>query len=275
MDLIFQAAIIGALQGLTEFLPLSSSAHLIVVPPLLGWNDPFINSAAFDVMLHAGTLVALLLYFWRDVLALLAAGWAALRERSLKDDPQRRLAAFLVVSVIPAAILGALGESFFDEYFRERLLLVPLLMVVGALILAAAEWYGRRQRTLDGLTIGDSISIGVAQTLALFPGISRSGITIATGLFRGLERESAARFAFLMGIPVIGGATIWKMRTLVAAPPSSADFAALIVGMVVSAVVGVLAIGVLLRYLRTNTTAIFILYRLVFAVVVGALLIAR
>ena len=173
----------------------------------------------------------------------IAAGWAALRERSFEDDPQRRLAAFLVISVIPAAILGALGESFFDEYFRERLLLVPLLMAVGALILAAAEWYGRRQRPLDGLTIGDSVSIGVAQTLALFPGISRSGITIATGLFRGLERESAARFAFLMGIPVIAGATIWKMRALVAAPPSSADFAALIVGMVVSAVVGTLAIG--------------------------------
>ena len=106
MDLLFQAFIIGAVQGLSEFLPISSSAHLIVLPPLLGWDDPFLNSATFDVMLHAGTLVALLVYFWRDVLRLIAAGWAALRARSLADDPDRRLAALLLVSIVPAALLG-------------------------------------------------------------------------------------------------------------------------------------------------------------------------
>src|SRR5262245_49267326 len=117
MDLIFQAVVIGIVQGLTEFLPVSSSAHLILVPPLLGWNDPFINSASFDVMLHLGTLLALVVYFWRDLIALIAAGLASIRDRSVAGDPNRRLAWLLVISVIPAALLGVFGESFFDSYF--------------------------------------------------------------------------------------------------------------------------------------------------------------
>ncbi len=144
MELLFQAFVIGAIQGLTEFLPISSSAHLIVLPPLLGWDDPFLNSATFDVMLHAGTLLALLVYFWRDVLRLVAAGWAAIQERTVAGDPDRRLAAFLVISIIPAALLGVTLESFFDTYFRERLILIPVIMVAGALLLWAAERYGRR-----------------------------------------------------------------------------------------------------------------------------------
>jgi undecaprenyl-diphosphatase len=277
MDLLFQAFIIGAVQGLSEFLPISSSAHLIVLPPLLGWDDPFLNSATFDVMLHAGTLIALLVYFWRDLLRLIAAGWAALRERSLADDPDRRLAALLLVSVVPAALLGVTFEKFFDDYFREdpHLIYIPLIMVFGALLLWAAERYGRRVRDLDRMSIGDAVTIGAAQALALFPGTSRSGVTIAAGLFRGLTRESAARFAFLMGIPVIGGATLWKMRTLVTDPPASSDFGALIVGMVSAAVFGLLAISFLLRYLRTHDLGIFIAYRLVFAAVVFILLAIR
>jgi undecaprenyl-diphosphatase len=277
MDLLFQAFIIGAIQGLTEFLPVSSSAHLILAPQLLGWDDQFLNSATFDVMLHAGTLVALLVYFWRDVVRLVHAGWAALRARSLADDPDRRLAAMLVVSIIPAALLGVAFEKFFDDYFREddHLIYIPVLMVVGALILWAAERFGRSVRGLDRLRLKDALTIGAAQALALFPGTSRSGVTIAAGLFRGLTRESAARFAFLMGIPVIGGATIWKMRTLVSQPPASDQFGALIVGMVSAAVFGLLAISFLLRYLRTHDLGIFIAYRLVFAAVVAILLVIR
>jgi undecaprenyl-diphosphatase len=277
MDLLFQAFIIGAVQGLSEFLPVSSSAHLIVLPPLLGWDDPFLNSATFDVMLHAGTLIALLVYFWRDVLRLISAGWAALRERTLGDDPDRRLAALLLVSIVPAALLGVTFEKFFDDYFREdpHLVFIPVIMVAGALLLWAAERVGSRSRDLDRMNAADAVTIGTAQALALFPGTSRSGVTIAAGLFRGLTRESAARFAFLMGIPVIGGATIWKMRTLISEPPVGDQFGALIVGMLSAAIFGLLAISFLLRYLRTHDLGIFIAYRLIFAAVVAILLAVR
>jgi len=275
MDLLFQAIVLGVLQGLTEFLPISSSAHLIVVPQLLGWDAALLNSASFDVMLHMGTLVALLVYFWRDVLRLLAAGWDALRERRVGDDPDRRLALLLVISVVPAALLGALGESFFDRTFREHLILVPVLLVVGALILWLAERFGTRTRGLTRMDTGDAMVIGGAQALALFPGISRSGVTIAAGLFRGLERETAARFAFLMGIPVIAGAGLWKAREIVAEPPASGDLVALFAGMAAAAIAGLVAISFLLRYLRTNSTGIFIAYRLVAAAVWAVLLLMR
>jgi undecaprenyl-diphosphatase len=277
MDLLFQAFVIGALQGLAEFLPISSSAHLILAPELLGWTDPFLNSATFDVMLHGGTLVALLVYFWRDVLRLVAAGWAALRERSLAGDPDRRLAGLLLVSVVPAALLGALFESFFDDYFRAdaNLWLIPLIMVVGAIVLWVAERIGRLDRELDRLHLGDALAIGIAQAFALFPGTSRSGVTIAMGLFRGLTRESSARFAFLMGIPIIAGATLWKMRTLVTAPQPSDQLGVLIVGTLSATLFGLLAISFLLRYLRTHDLGIFIAYRLVFAAIVTAVLLTR
>jgi len=275
MDLLFHAFVIGAIQGLTEFLPVSSSAHLIVVPQLLGWHDPFLNSATFDVMLHGGTLVALLVYFWRDVIRLVGAGWAAVRERTLAGDPDRRLAAMLFVSIIPAALLGVAFESFFDTYFRDNLLLIPVIMVLGALLLWAAERFGRGVRSLERIQFKDALTIGAAQALALFPGTSRSGVTIAAGLLRGLTRESAARFAFLMGIPVIGGATLWKMRTLIGDPPAGDQLGALVVGMLSAAIFGLLAISFLLRYLRTHDLGIFIAYRLVFAAVVAILLLIR
>ena len=216
MDLLFQAIVIGIVQGLTEFLPVSSSAHLIIVPRLLGWDDPFINSAAFDVMLHMGTLVALLIYFWRDLLRLLGAWLASIRDRRIGDDPDRRLAWLIFISMLPGAILGAALESFFDTFFHDpsRLIFVAVLLAIGALVLWAAERVGRRTRSLEDLRVPDAVIIGAAQAGALFAGISRSGITIAAGLFVGLEREAAARFAFLMAVPIIGGAGLWKSREL-------------------------------------------------------------
>jgi len=280
MDHLFQAIVIGIVQGLTEFLPVSSSAHLILIPPLLGWTDPFLNTATFDVMLHMGTLLALLAYFWRDAIRLVSAWLASIRDRSLAGDPDRRLAWLLVVSVVPAAILGALGESFFDTFFRdpahsERLYGVCALLIVGALILLAAERVGRRERPIEGTNLVDAVIIGVAQALALFPGISRSGITIATGLFRGLERDAAARFAFLMGIPVIAGAGIWKLRDIIGAPQGSIEYGSLAAGFVAAAIVGFLSIGFLLRFLRAHSTGIFIAYRIVFALLVAAILFLR
>jgi undecaprenyl-diphosphatase len=274
MQTILQAVFIGIVQGLTEFLPVSSSAHLIVVPRLLGWHDAFLNSAAFDVMLHVGTLLALVGYFARDLLRLLRAFLASLVERTLADDPERRLAWLLLVSVIPAALLGATLESFFDTYFRERLALVAALLLVGAGILWLAERQGRRERGLSQMRLRDALVIGAAQALALFPGTSRSGITIAAGLFLGLERAAAARFAFLMAVPVIAGAGLWKSRELLGAGAIGYDPVVLLAGMVAAAVSGLLAIGLLLRFLRDHSTGLFIAYRVLFAGLVFVWLLA-
>jgi undecaprenyl-diphosphatase len=271
---IVQAIIIGVVQGLTEFLPISSSAHLILLPRVLGWDHELLNSATFVVMLHMGTLAALLLYFWRDVIELMGAGWAALRERSLAGDPRRRLAFVLLVSLVPAAIVGLLLEGWIEAFFREAILLIPLILVVGAVILWLAERVGTRQRDLDHADFGDAAVIGTAQALALFPGISRSGITLAAGLFRGLTREAAARFAFLMGIPIIAGAGLWKVRGIIAGGAGEVDLVVLAAGVIAAALSGWLAIGLLLRYLRTHSTGIFIAYRFAAAAVFVVLLLA-
>jgi undecaprenyl-diphosphatase len=272
---IVAAIVIGVVQGLTEFLPISSSAHLILLPRALGWDDELINSPEFVVMLHMGTLAALLAYFWRDVLALIAAGWAALRERSLGGDPERRLALVLLLSVLPAALFGFLFEDWIESSFRATILAIPLLLVVGAAILWLAERLGTRDRGLDRVTYADAALIGAAQALALLPGISRSGITLAAGLLRGLERAAAARFAFLMGIPIIAGAGSWKARSIAGGEAGDVDVAALVAGVVTAALSGWLAIDLLLRYLRTHSTAIFIVYRLVAAAIWTALLVGR
>ena len=275
MDSLLHAAILGVVQGLTEFLPISSSAHLILVPQFLGWKDPFLDSAAFDVMLHMGTLVALLAYFWRDLIRLLVAWLGSIRDRRIGDDPDRRLAWLVVISTIPAAILGATLESFFDTTFRQTIGWIGVFVLVGAALLWLAERWGSRTRGLDKMTTRDAGVIGVAQAIALFPGISRSGITIAAGLYLGLEREAAARFAFLMAVPVIGGAGLWKARTLVGTGLEGAQGDQLIVGSVTSAIFGFLAIWGLLGYLRQHGTGIFVAYRILFAASVFVFLLSR
>jgi undecaprenyl-diphosphatase len=226
-------------------------------------------------MLHAGTLLALFVYFWRDVGRLLSAAWAALRERSLADDPDRRLALLLLISIIPAALLGVAFESFFDHWFRDNLLAIPTIMLVGALFLWVADRFGQGRRDLDAARLQDAVVIGGAQALSLFPGTSRSGVTIGTGLLLGLTREAAARFAFLMGIPIIAGATLWKVRALAGTGISSDDLVLMLAGMASAAVSGLLAIRFLLRYLRSHGLGVFVAYRVVFAVIVAAVLLAR
>jgi undecaprenyl-diphosphatase len=267
VELALQAAFIGLVQGLTEFIPISSSAHLIALPRVLGWNDPFLNSNVFDVMLHMGTLVALLIYFWTDLVRLLLAWLASIRDRTIGTDADRRLAWLLVISVIPGALLGALGESFFDTYFREHsLLFIAGLLAIGATLLWVAEAVGRRRREMAELSPLDALGIGVAQALALFPGISRSGITIAGGLFLGLTREAAARFSFLMATPIIAGAGVWKARDLVGGGLQGADVMPLVAGFVMAMLAGLAAIAFLLAYLRRRSTGLFIGYRYVAAI---------
>ncbi len=275
MESHLQAVVIGIIQGLTEFLPISSSAHLIVVPQLLGWNDPFLNSNEFDVMLHLGTLAALLVYFGRDLAGLARAFGYSVRQRRIGGDPQRRLAWLLLLTVIPAALLGVALEEFFDTFFRDELGVDGVLLLVGAGLLALAERFGSRARDLDRLRARDALAIGLAQAFALFPGISRSGITIAAGLFVGLDRPAAARFAFLMGTPIIAGAGLWKLRSLLSGEVGPFDPTVLFVGMAAAAISGLLAIGFLLAYLQRRSTALFIGYRVVFALLVFAMVLTR
>lgn len=268
MDTLVQAVVMGVVQGLTEFLPVSSSGHLIIVPALLGWDDRFIESLSFSVMLHLATLMALLLFFRADWLRLIPAGFASIRERSIGVDPDRRLAWLLVLSTIPAVVAGLLLNDLIETSFREARL-VAVTLVVGAAILWLAERTGTRTRRVAELSTAGAIGIGAAQALALVPGISRSGISISAGLFAGLDRESAARFSFLMATPVTAGAGLYEFGKLISGD-SGVDVALgpLLAGMIAALVAGLAAISVLLRYLRTHPTTIFIVYRLVLAGVV-------
>jgi undecaprenyl-diphosphatase len=268
MDLIVQAVILGIVQGLTEFLPISSSGHLILVPALLGWDDAFLESLAFSVMLHLATLLALLVYFRADWLRLVPAGLAALRDRSFRGDPDRRLAWLLAVTTVPAMIVGLALNDMIETTFREPRL-VAVTLVVGAAILWLADRLGSRNRTMTGLTFPIAVGIGAAQALALVPGISRSGISISAGLFAGLDRESAARFAFLMATPITFGAGVWELRKLVAGESAVVvQLEPLVAGMLASLVSGLVAITVLLRFLRTHGVGLFVAYRIALAALV-------
>ncbi len=274
MDQLFQAFVLGVVQGLTEFLPISSSGHLIVIPYLLHWDDPFITSLGFTVALHAGTLIALLIYFRDDWFRLIPAGLAAIRDRSFRGDPDRRLAWLLVVSTIPAAILGVLLNDPIENQIRQANV-VAVLLVVGAGILWIADRWSRAHHPLERLSMRGAFGIGLAQALALFPGVSRSGISISAALFAGLSREDAARYSFLMATPVIAGAVVYEGFKLVKGGEVATEAGPLIVGVLAAFVSGVLAIAWLLRYVRTRSYNIFVAYRLVLAAVVLAVFLTR
>jgi undecaprenyl-diphosphatase len=268
MDTFVQAIVMGIVQGLTEFLPVSSSGHLIIVPALAGWHDPFITSLAFSVMLHIGTLVALLVYFREDWLRLIPAGLATIRDRSFAGDPDRRLAWLIAVATVPALIIGVLLSDIAEERFRE-VGLVALMLVVGGGILWLAERQGSRRLLAVDLTFPKAVTIGFAQALALVPGISRSGISISAGLFAGLERESAARFSFLMATPITAAAAAYETIKVVSGGSGVVvEVGPLIAGMAAALVSGFFAIAILLRFLRTRSTDIFVLYRVILAAVV-------
>ena len=268
MDPVVQALVMGIVQGLTEFLPISSSGHLIIVPFMFGWTDPFITSLAFSVMLHIGTLAALLVYFWADWIRLVPAGFAAIRDRSFRADPDRRLAWLLVAATIPAAIAGFVLNDLIETAFRE-IGLVAVTLVVGAIVLWLADRWGGRTKGVGDVTFPVAVTIGAAQALALVPGISRSGISISAARFAGLNREAAARFSFLMATPITAGAAVFEIRKLMSGDTSvGVETLPLIVGMLSAFVAGMLAIGFMLRYLRTRSLNIFVAYRLVLAAIV-------
>ena len=268
MDQLVQAVVLGIVQGLTEFLPVSSSGHLIIVPALFGWHDPFIDSLAFSVMLHIATLLALLVYFREDLLRLVPAGLAAIRDRSLGDDPDRRLAWLLAVATIPAVIAGVLLNDAIETAFRQPRL-VAVTLVIGAAILFLADRLGSHSRRVESISFPLAFGIGAAQALALVPGVSRSGISISAGLFGGLDRESAARFAFLMATPITAGAGLWELRKVLTGEAGvDIPIVPLLAGMLAALIAGLLAIAVLLRYLRTHGVGVFVAYRLALAALV-------
>jgi undecaprenyl-diphosphatase len=268
MDQVIQAVVLGIVQGLTEFLPVSSSGHLIVVPALLGWDDPFIESLAFSVMLHVATLLALLIYFREDWRRIIPAGLATLGDRSFRGDPDRKLAWLLVASTVPAVIVGVALNDLIETAFREPRL-VAITLVVGGALLWIADRLGSRRREMSSLTFPLAMGIGAAQAIALVPGVSRSGISISAGLFAGLTREAAARYAFLMATPITAGAGAWELRKIVSGEAGvDLPIVPLLAGMVAALIAGLLAIAVVLRYLRSNGVGVFVAYRLVLAALV-------
>jgi len=278
MELVVQAALIGLLQGLTEFIPISSSAHLALAPWIAGWDSRgLIGSLAFDVFLHLGTLVALLAYFARDWVRYLGAIVASLRERRIGHDPERRMAWLLVAASVPAALIGFAFEGVISETFHGNndpaRLAIAGFMVLGAIALLLADRLGTHDREMEQLTTPSALGIGVSQALALLPGISRSGATITAGLGLGLTREAAARFSFLLATPITLGAGLYGSRKLLTEPHPGNEWLAMAVGFGVAALSGTIAIGFLLAWLRRRSVTIFSIYRIVFAAVVVGLVI--
>ncbi|MEE8390147.1 MAG: undecaprenyl-diphosphatase UppP [Anaerolineae bacterium] len=262
---LFQAFILGVLQGATEFLPVSSSGHLVLVPWLLNWPA---SSLVFDAVVHWGTAVAIIAYLWRDWVTLVSAAFRSLpailgKETGFfRQNPvsgEARLAWLIILGTVPAALIGYLLEDFFEEMFAHPVAAAGFLLVTAAL-LAVSERLGRRERDLDTLDWLDALLVGLAQALAIFPGISRSGSTIATGLARGLRRESAARFSFLLATPVILGAGLLKVVDLVQIGGLAAQAPLLVVGFVSAGVVGFGCIHFLLRYLQRRPLYPFAIY---------------
>ena len=260
---ILQAIILGIVQGLTEFLPISSSGHLIIVPWLFNWHylleHPDFNKT-FDVALHLGTFIAVVVYFWREVVDLLSAWVRSIAHRSLADS-EGRLAWLLIVSTIPAAALGVALESFIEDQLG-RPYLIAILMIVFAVVMFAIDHIARLDRDLHDLSWFDAVLIGFAQALALAPGVSRSGVTMMTGLLVRLDRESAARYSFLLSIPVIGGAAAFKGLEVAkdGLPPGTAG--AFLVGMAAAAASGFAAIWFTLAYLKRHNFNLFVVYRI-------------
>jgi undecaprenyl-diphosphatase len=272
---LLQVIVLGIIQGLTEFLPISSTAHLVVIPRLLGWPD---QGLAFDIALHAGTLAAVLIYFFRDWLQVLAQGFGL---RTSGGDPalrrNRGLLWLLVLGSIPAGIAGLLFQKKAETLWRENLWVIAGTSIGVALIMWLADALGRRQKDLGHLNIADSILIGLAQACAVVPGVSRSGSTISAGLFRNFDRMAAARFSFLLSTPVIAAAALKDFYDLMKHEggfPAEMRTAFLL-GILVSGITGCVAIQFFMNFLRQRSLGVFVAYRLFFGIIVIALAVFR
>jgi undecaprenyl-diphosphatase len=281
---IYQAVVLAIVQGLGEFIPISSSGHLIIVRRLLGWNELSpAHELSFDVALHFGTLLSVLFYFRRTWFQIIRAalGGKVVRfsessgtDTNLTAEEQKEehmLLWFMAIATIPGAIAGKLLEHSAEDYFREHIFLIAGALIVVALLMWLAEKLDKLNTPLTGITFLDSLIIGVAQAFALMPGVSRSGATITAGMFLGLTREAAVRFSFLLSTPLIAGAALLKAHELRKEGLPHDMQMPVLVGIIVSALVGYAAIAWLIRYLQSNSLRPFIIYRIVAGVVVIAL----
>ncbi len=263
-----EAVILGIVQGLTEFLPVSSSAHLRIVPALLGWEDP---GAAFTAVLQLGSLVAVVGYFFKDLFGMAKGAWTAVTDRSSPPTPAARHLLYIVIGTIPVAILGTLLKHRIEGSFRS-LYVVAGAQIFFGLLLGVVEKLSRKTRTFDEITLRDATVIGTAQALALVPGASRSGVTIFAAMGLGFERAAAARFSFLLSVPAVAGACLKELKEVLHAKDVSHGMLAL--GLAVTVVVSYASIAWLLKFLRTRTTMPFVVYRVALGVLIFALLAA-
>ncbi|MBD6617432.1 undecaprenyl-diphosphate phosphatase [Komarekiella sp. 'clone 1'] len=268
---ILQAIILGFVQGMTEFLPISSTAHLKVVPVVLGWGDP---GVAFTAIIQLGSIAAVLWYFWGDLTRIIKGTTRAIALKDY-DDYEFRLSLGIILGTLPIVFFGLLIKKFipdFDNSPIRSLGAIAIASIVMSLLLGLAEQLGKRQRDFENLTMKDGVLMGLAQALALIPGVSRSGSTLTGGLFMGLQRETAARFSFLLGIPAITLAGLVQLRDVLGAGLSSAGIIPLVAGVISATVFSYIAIAGLLRFLKTQSTWVFIWYRLAFGVaILGAI----
>jgi len=261
---ILQALILGIIQGLTEYIPVSSTAHLILVPWLLGWNFSQETKFVFDILVQWGTLLGVTIYFWRDIVAIVRAVIQGLLQRKPLGTLDARIGWLVVIATIPAVIGGLLFKKYVEQLYSLYIVIAIMLILGGFLMLAAERW-GKRKRGVEKMTIIDSIIIGVWQVLALIPGISRSSATISGAMLRDFNREDAARFSFLMSIPALLGAGVVALKDLFSVPGLLAALAApLAVGFIAAAISGYLSIRWLLGYLKSRPLNRFVFYRFAF-----------
>jgi len=288
---ILEAIVLGIVQGLTEFLPISSSGHLILVPWLFDWDEP---GLAFDAALHLGTLVAVFSYFRADISMMIRAVPTALRNPieiltsdtdagaglspKMSDRAAAKLGLLIVIGSIPGGVIGLASQSSIESFFHEAghatraVVGVAVLLIVFGLVLWIADRHGSKSRSITSLNLRDVAVIGFAQAAALVPGVSRSGATMSAALWRGLKRADAARFSFLLGIPLVTGAGLKGLLDIAQSSPSGSEVTAMVAGMIAAAVSGFAAIWALLRYLQRAGVGVFVVYRI--AVGIGVILLA-
>jgi undecaprenyl-diphosphatase len=256
---IFQAVILGIIQGLTEFLPISSSAHLVIAPYLFGWSFPKDQIFVFDVLVQMGTLLAVIIFFWKDLVQILVGFFKALIAKKPFETTEARTGWYIILATIPAGLAGVLIKPYVEAAFSNPVA-VGCLLFGTAILLLAAELIGKRDRKFSSIAWLDALLIGLGQTVAIFPGISRSGATISVGLMRGLRRADAARFSFLMSIPIMLAAGLYSMLDLKDVAGLTGFLPVILIGVGVAGVVGYLSIKWLLNFLNSRSLSIFAAY---------------
>lgn len=263
----YEAIVYGIVQGLTEFLPISSSGHLLLVPAFFGWEDP---GALFTAIIQLGTMLAVVLYFWRDLIAVITTWVRSWYTPSLRSELNARMGWYLVIGTIPIVIFGFIFRNQIETAARS-LYIVGTMLIVFGLILGAIDWASRKERVVESVKRNDAIAVGLAQALALIPGVSRSGATISAGLLMGLTREAAARFSFLLSIPAIVLSGLYGLYGELGSSSGGVGLMPLIIATVVSFIVGYAAIAFLLRWLARHSLYVFVVYRVILGVLVLAL----